>query len=459
MVVNLTDIYKLSGIILLASVSYIAGLATGQIACLGIVLLYLCFRPRYFLHPLHFVFANYCLYWIMPFGVFLIYDYFSIEYLLPWGMINDWNSLSDDAYYHYSFTFLVFFVCLSMIKDKSTMRIELGLVDYSSKYTISQILTMGFAAGYMLLTVLFFFNTGGTDWFYNYSNTYLTGKAGNGLLNVALIWLTHFVAFLLGYMKVFNKHFSISRATIIILVLALILCVFLQGVKSRIPLLLFFYFAPVLLTSKLSFMRGTLAVVALISIFSIGMFFRSEGFYNTPRLAVEYLLSYFDTIFLHEQLITEFKMFSKDGIFIGFNKFTEIYSAKLDRGMYDMSIFLTQIYYPDDWYRGGATKQWPLESTLFLSFPSMIFWTIPISLYCLLFWFIHRFIGSHPFVLFIYVSECLRIFSVFRSTFIGWEFAVNIIFYVGLAGCWILMFSKKANGVESKSTKIGNSAT
>lgn len=394
--------------------------------------LFLTFRPSAFLHPANFIFANYLLYLIMPYSLFLVYREFKIEYLLPWGMINDWSKVSSNALYHFELTYLLFLLSAIFFYNKlmeSRLRKTKPLVVYShgaSKLGVLVFTGIIFAGCLVFLSV-----TGGVaNWLSNYSETYITGKAGVGLLNFSLIISAHCLAFIAGWMK-WRDGKKFSTFIWVCISVTLLACIFLQGIKSRIPLILFFFLIPRLISAKLTLKRAVIYFLLLICLFSIGMYFRSEGFYGTPRLAVEYLQSYFNTIFLHDMVLTG--SLNEDllgSMFRGFNKFRELLGEQVPRETYDLSVALTQIYFSDTWYGGGATQQWPIETDFYLSIPQPVLWSIPIFIYT----FIISMIGKEavvgmPFFLFLYGSELVRMMSIFRSGLFNWNLFVLIAYY------------------------------
>ncbi|MBT9493227.1 MAG: hypothetical protein IV107_12995 [Paucibacter sp.] len=371
-----------------------------------------------------------------------MYEIFDIEYLLPWGKINNWAEVSSEAFWHYSVLFsLHFFLLCALIKNRSFERASVQLAYWQKNVycrwkNLSLLLLVVFSGAVLFLQL----SGGFAAWFSDYSNTYLNNKAGLGVLNIFLIWMAHFIAFIFGYLKyVLKKKVGFTLAFCGFSIL--FMCMFLQGFKSRLPLILFFFFAPKLLTTELKITRGIVIFLLLIAMFLIGMFFRSEGFYNTPRLGVEYLLSYFNTIFLHDTVLKEYSSGQIQSMFMPFNKMLEIFGTIVPREKYDLSVFLTQQYFPNDWFQDGATQQWPLETDLYLTMPFTALWVIPALMYCGAFFLIFRLINKGTgFFLFVYAAEIVRIISVFRSGYLTWDIWVNIILYFLMYFFWKMLF-------------------
>ena len=344
---------------------------------------YLALRPDAFLHPANFIFANYLLYLVMPYSLFLIYKIFNIEYILPWGLINDWSLLSSEALYHFEVTFLIFFfsaIYLFENTNKTNLSAAAGNADRS--FEASKVGIWLITGGMLIGCALFFQLTGGANaWLSNYSEAYLKNKEGVGFLNFALIIFAHFLAFVAGWMK-WRSHRNYSAWLWVAVLVALLACIFLQGIKSRIPLVLFFFLLPKLMFVRLALGKSIIWFLFLISLFLIGMYFRSDGFYGTPRLGLEYLQSYFNTIFLHDLVLNSPPPNEiTRSMFRGIYKYQELLGGQVPREKYDLSVALTQRFFPSDWYIDGATQQWPIETDLFVTVGLPVLWVIPIFIY------------------------------------------------------------------------------
>ena len=401
-----------------------------------ICIFFLSFRSNYFLAPSNMVFANYFLYFVMPAFLFIIFDFFRIEYILPWGMINDWSQLTIQPLLHYLYCFFLVFGIFRIF--------ESGLWSSGSHLNIAVDIRNFWLALFLIcgamVTIFYTFSTGGMSWILNYQETYLLGKEGLGFYNILLIWYAHFLAFILG-LNVFKARKKINLPLLIIAIAIISWLAYIQGVKSRIPLLLLFFFSPILFNMKLRLMPGIYLTAGLLILFSVGMYFRSEGFYSSPRMAFEYLLSYFNTIFLHEMVLNDIESYSDFGIFTPFTKYLEIFDDRVIRSDYDLSVYLTQLYYPEHWEQ-GATQQWPLESSFYIALPHEIFWILPTFLWAIMtFVWVYLFRYS-LFFLFPFVFEVTRVFSVFRGGIFSWEIIVNYVFIIFFFICFNFLIKK-----------------
>jgi len=433
--------FVFSFMVLVSELDYIRRPTASIVLFLGV---FFSLRPKKYVHPCMLVLVNYLLYFVMPYSLYLIYDMFDIDYILPWGMLYDWGKVSATAVSHFELTFLFFYLGM-FFSSEILLRKAVSNTGAKREYDVR-------LSGVMILMVTmaigiaaFLNRTGGLSaWISNYSSTYITAKEGIGFINYLLINTAHLLAFIAGWI-IWRTRKKVSYLIWLPLIAILILCIFLQGIKSRIPLILFFFLMPKISTMKVNIRKAVIIFFSLILFFMVAMYFRSDGFYSTPRMAIEYLQSYFNMIFLHDMVLTNYFPGEWVSMFMGMNKYTEIFVGKLPRETYDLSVALTQIYYPDTWFKFGATQQWPIESDFYLTFPSPLFWALPICLYSLMISVLYKFATNGvPVIMFIYSAEFVRIMSIFRSSLLTWNVLIIAIFYVVvLVGCTALIFRKE----------------
>lgn len=463
--INYTNIVSFLVVILfylLTVLLSIFGLADRPLASLVLVgATYLAFRPAAFLHPANFVFVYYLLYLVMPYSLFLVYKIFDIEYILPWGLINDWSLLSFDALYHFEVVFLMFFMSsIYLYKNANRGRLSFDAAPSYATHTFEVSKKwVWFLTGCMLIgCALFLQLTGGAGaWVSNYSEAYLKNKEGVGFLNYTLIIFSHFLAFVAGWMK-WRSERNYSAWLWAAVLIALLACIFLQGIKSRIPLVLFFFLLPRLMRARLVLGKSIIWFLFMVLLFLIGMYFRSDGFYGTPRLAIEYLQSYFNTVFLHDLLLNSPPPSEITGsMFRGVYKYQELLGEQVPREKYDLSVALTQHFFPSDWYIDGATQQWPIETDLFVTTDLSMLWLIPIFIY--MFFMIglsRRAVQAKPFFIFVYGAELVRIMSVFRSGLLTWDLPLLVTYYFLIYLVSKAIFVTKVSGVRSRPAHLSS---
>lgn len=387
-------------------------------------------RPKALYHPANFVFVFYALYFILPFSIFLFYDAFEVNYILPWGMVNDWRKLSLLSVTTFLWLFLIFYtVFVLALRDSSISRL------YDAANLVIERLRPNrmYLFSVILLVIMLWYveQSGGIySWVTNYSETYLTGRKGLGWINLFLLHSSNLIAFIFGLILWKLDEPRLKKKLLAVLLMILLCAAFLQGVKSRIPYFLFLICAPVLFDKKVSVRAGVVMFCGMLVLFSIGMYFRSGGFYSGFQMNVEYLMSYFNAIFLHELALGDAAEGSKFVLFMGAIKYLEIFGFDVSREHYDFSVWLTSIYYPEHWFGRMATVQWPVATQLYFSFPSVIFWVLPVAAYVVWFWLLLKLSRSSAYFSFLFLSETIRLLSVLRGSFFPWELPVIFLFYI-----------------------------
>lgn len=405
-----------------------------------IIFSFLLFRNKRIICPSNVVFGNYFLYLVFPATLFYILDWVSWEYVLPWGKLNDWASVSDEAVLSYAYIFALFFYYLRFLEVLLERQDDgVGMFEYRSRP-----LAILLCACFLFLGCAYFFEvTGGLDaWSGNYSETYLSKKKGYGFLNFLLIMWSNFMAFWLGFYCRTAERRSFFLILLVFLVLGF--CAYLQGLKSRVFLFGIFFSLPWLAVARLSLKKGFLLFAGFVFLFSGAMYVRSNGFYRTPEMLLEYFLTYFNTIFLHDMVLRDMPSGYFQTVSFPFSKWMTFFGVASPDHMHDISRWLTSIYYPSQWFEESATQQWPVETELYLNYGNYIFWIAPVAIYSLFMGGLYslRF-RCGPIFIFIFMSELFVFLSMFRGSMLQWIWIFNIGFYLFLFLGQRLFFSRK----------------
>ncbi|SCZ27860.1 MULTISPECIES: hypothetical protein [unclassified Pseudomonas] len=391
--------------------------------------IYLAFRNKSALGPSNIVFLNYALYFIFPAVLFYFLEALHWEYVLPWGKMNDWSALSEGAVLSYLYVFIMFFIFTRLLEIGMCRTVN---VNFFESYAVRSMPFFLFISLIFFGGVIFIQVTGGVDqWLGSYSDTYLKNKKGYGLLNFLLIVGSNFLAFVLGFYWRVEKR--VNWMLVFYALTVLVFCAYLQGIKSRVFYYAVFFSVPWLVYARVSISKGVAVFVAFMVAFMFSMYFRSNGFYSTPEMLLEYFLSYFNTIFLHDRIIHDMDpQFFKT---IGFpvNKWLTFVGVPSEDYLHDISRWLTSIYFPAQWFEGAATQQWPIETELYLNYGYFVFWVVPVFFYSLFMCFLYsaRF-KFGPVFLFIYVLGYLHFLSVFRGSMLAWIDLFSLLVYIFL---------------------------
>lgn len=391
-----------------------------------VIVTYMVYKPNKIFHPNNIVFAFSFLYICIPSSIYYIYDIYSIEYILPWGKLYEWDNLEKMTYYYMLYMFVIPFFAFYFFTKNIFVQKSTQVHKVENNYLIILIFFL------ITIIIIFIYRTGGVSgWLFNYQYTYLVGRGGNGLFNVLILLFGNIVVFLLG-LKISQLKFN-SRKIIWILISFIIICIvaYLQGFKSRFIFLSLLFFFSFLINIKLTYKNISILGFLFFILIIFGNYLRSDGFYDSFFKITEYMISYFNVYPLHDMIVktnelnllqTIHHIFMKPLIIIG------LLPSDTD---YDLSVMLTKIYYPEQWYEMNATQQWPLATELHLNYYGMLFGWVPLIIYCYIISFLYKkMIEEKIEFSLIYMIEMIRIFSTFRGVFLPWILPLDFIFYI-----------------------------
>jgi hypothetical protein len=403
---------------------------SGLFLAVSLTFLFLLNRDKRLLHPTNMLFAFYALYIVVPVSLYYLLEFIHWDYILPWGKVSDWSKVTYNSMYLVFLNFCMLFFTMKYFSIKETEQIATSKVmgNYIPLYICIILLIIN------IVGLLVFMNlTGGlSTWVNDYSNTYISGKTGVGWLNFILINLAHFTFFVCGFTYFSAYSLSKNQKTLflILLVITFVMVCYFQGIKSRVPLLAIMFFFPLLITFKLKFTKGLLYFIGFILFFMISMYFRSNGFYESFPMLLEYLLSYFNTYILLDNTMKDFPPDFLRTIWFSSTKFTSIIDLTAKAEYLDISYWLTDVYYPEMW-ANNATQQWPLEMELYFNFGGLQFFLIPILCLSLYYAFLFNKTNQGNYcVYFIFIAEFVRLFSMLRGSMFPWTLPLILMFYV-----------------------------
>jgi len=389
-----------------------------------IIFIYILFKPKNIFHPNNIIFAFSFLYVVLPSSLQLLYEAFNLPYVLPWGQLYDWFSYDLNTYYSVFFLYLVFYFSFYFLNAKD-------VPPQKVVYKVDvRVLSFLFVVTVILLFVYMQLTGGFLAWMTEYKQTFLLGRDGVGLFNFIMLFLVNVVVFLLGLY--FHSKKRLLKFFILLISLSFIVFAsLLQGLKSRIIILLIIFFFPYLIQMKLRgsvlFLLGVLFFIILY----IGNYIRTDGFYDSPLVFIEYMMTYFNVYELHnmvaiktepEFLTTLHHVFVKPFVALG------LLAQDVE---YDISIILTKEYFPLDWESMQATQQWPLITELYYNYYGFVLGWIPLIIYAFVLSVLYKKTKAGNVALaLIFILEFFRLFSVQRGVLIPWQMPIYLFFYV-----------------------------
>jgi len=385
-----------------------------------VVIIYLNLLPDNIFNPKNMVFAFFSLYMVLPSTLYFILNMVGYDYQLPWGQIVYWDDYSHVLYFQTLFVYVV----LMYSFDINIKRLFVKVTNY--KVLNTRLILLCLLS--MALIFIFISMAGGINqWVGDYSKNFLSGRRGLGVLNFVLIAITNVTIYLLG-LKYYNKK---SSALLLVSIVIILTTSFVGGFKSRLIFLIIVFFFPFLRNVRFKFYHIITLTFVFICLLYLTTLVRTQGFYGSSSFFMEYMIGYFNSYELHWRVINDMDPGFFETQWMSFTKIFQTLGFVGPDVDYDISIWLTKIYFPNQWYLEYATQQWPLDTELYLNYFTYL-GIIPLLIYSRLLSTLYNWafvLGNKHWQL-IYLFEFLRLFSTLRGQLIPWEFPVILISYL-----------------------------
>ncbi|WP_298623542.1 hypothetical protein [uncultured Legionella sp.] len=411
-------------IAVLCSLSLVEKVSWALICSIDLIILvsYYLHRPQNLFHPNNIVFAFYFLYVVLPTIILFCFSYFSVSLSLPWSP-PDWLEFMPKVFQHIiiSFSFIFFgfhYFCRNYTPQKPAPVSVLMINFWVLLFVV------------LFLYVVFIHQSGGLNlWIHHYQEAYLQNRKGLGVINFFIVFLSPLICYLLGLIT--WKSDGIRKILLIGASLLLMLFfAYFQGLKSRYPVFLIIYFYPYLQPIKITNKRLVIFGTAFFLFLFFANYVRSDGYYSSLAMHVEYMMSYFNVFYLHDMVLHDFPSGLLNTLYYPLIKYLQFFSQYDPSADFDLSIMLTKFYFPNQWYLESATQQWPLVTDLYFNFYGFIFGWFPLLLYIFILSKLYqRFCDFHAGFALLYLFEFFRLFSTLRSTLVPWDFLVILFFY------------------------------
>ncbi|QDS95827.1 hypothetical protein FF011L_46280 [Roseimaritima multifibrata] len=218
------------------------------------------------------------------------------------------------------------------------------------------------AIGSILFAILLVLSTGGlAHWMADPGRAFL-GREGGGIYYILLLMSTSVAASCIGT----NCYLGKSKITLVAYLLILVILTPVLGGKQRVFMTLIFLFLPWVFFARTKSRKAFYVFVAFLSCFALGTWFRNMHWIQAGDM-LAYSLNYFSTLDNLVMSVRDFEPGWLQTTFLPFNKFLTPFGTGGDVVFYDMSAWLTSIYFPHFWDL-RCTEQWPIETDLYLSF-------------------------------------------------------------------------------------------
>ena len=392
------------------------------------------------------ILANFGLYIVVPSFIVLFLNYVEYDYKLLWikNISEVFLVVDKNTFLLITSVFIILFGSVKLLEDY-VLKTNAQNIDVTSRISPNLIHLIKRKLYYLvpislLLNTYIFIQMGGSEKFFSdYSNTFLTQRTGLGPIIIITSAFFEITIFLLGLLKTSQKS-SLNRYFYIALILILFNG-FVMGFKSRVLILLLLFYIPQILKLKFSLRALGLFSIVFFPLLMFLSYIRTNGYYS-GILLVEMFVSYFNVIPLHLKIVSDFEPNSIFSMFWFLNKIPHFLGTT--NSDYDLSIYLTKIYYPAEWYNENATQQWSLISQIYLNFGNSIaiiipcFWIITkisVSMYIM-----HKKING-LFLLFFVIMETLWFLVIFKGGILHYDLIYQFIKYtLAFLILWSLKF-------------------
>lgn len=386
-----------------------------------ICLLYSLSRDKRVLNPQNIVFAFYFLWYVLA-------PCFADRYALLGESIAEIKL----AYIMFYMSYLVAYFSLDYAKN-----IFVGGCVLESTIESKEYLTLKgyyvFLLIYLIGLIFYVLNTGGIELWLSDPNSAFFNRRGSGYLYI----LFEFSALVILYYHKNTKLFS-SIIYLVFICITMFFC----GSRSLAILFLAVFFADKLIMIRVFSAKNFCFVLASLSIFLLGMYIRERAYVASFSALFSISLNYFDTLDEFLLLLNDFQPDFFKTLFFPINWILQKIGIGSNVDLYDTSIWLTTIYYPESWNAGG-THQWPIEAYLFLNF-YFIFGLPFLALYfiCIgkLYYLACRYSGYWRLI---YINEMISIISHLRGGLFNYWYIYLIPIYIIL---YYILNNKFENG-------------
>lgn len=372
----------------------------------SIMFIYLLCLPSNLVNPKNFVFGYYFMW-------YAIAPLFANRY-------KDLSSYGENVIYAYEMFFLTFSIAMLTLDyvEKSEKKYDKEM-KVKTKLTLYEKIFLGLV--YIASLIIYIHRTGGlTLWLTNPNDAFFS-RGGSGFLYL----LFEYAAMLLLFFGGKKCGLKNKIPYIVFCIVTMYFC----GSKSTMMLFAFMFISDQLMEMKLLEKRSIVLVCLGIVVFVLGMYIRAGQYMNNLDAVISTCLNYFDTLDEFLILLEDYTYSFFKTLFYPINWLLLKFGVYIGSPYYDTSIWLTTIYYPESW-AGGGTHQWPLEAFLYINFHYWLGIPFVIAYFLIIGWIYKRGKTERGVWRFIYINECITIFSHLRGGLFNYWYIYLLPFYL-----------------------------
>lgn len=398
--------------------------------CISLGVIYLSMMPKKLMNPKNFVFVYYFVFYgVAP----LVANRYANMYEVYGSLVNKAYVL---CFTTYAISMTTLNICLNRCEEKLKGTEQEQRVLSEKKNVLSNIDRIVYFLLLVVGLVIYIQKTGGLERWLTNPDAAFFSRRGSGLYYLMFTNMLMILLFLDNQNKLKTKKDIAKRVSYIVLLLGLSIFI---GSRSTTFIMVLMLFSYTIMQLNLINAKSIGLVGIGAGIFIAGMYIRQDHLMTTLAQTIATFFDYFDTF---KNLLISLKDFPPAfglTVLLPFNWILMKFGVYIGVPYHDMSIWLTDTYYPDSWAVGGTT-QWPIETDMYLSF--MYYGGIPlVVLYFVVIAYLYRRAQEKGVWRFIYINEAMMIISHLRGgIFIFWYFWL-IPLYLWL----IFRYDKKRN--------------
>lgn len=275
-----------------------------------------------------------------------------------------------------------------------------------------------------LFFILYIQKTGGFAAWHADSKMSFISRGGAGVFYLGFVLPLYVFYGIVGYFIFMKKKWLLFFFCLLLIAMQFIFI----GSKGKIIQILLLVLALTLIQAK-TFSKWTLyALIMGVSIFFVGIIQRNVSWITMKDL-IPYSLNYFDTF---DQLLITIRDFSPNfmqSFLLPLNKILLPFGLFLVNPHFDLSVWLTSIYYPHS-SQVGATVQFPIETDMYLSFYYVLGLPVLLVYWKILYTLFQKAKQGNLAANIIYFLEFTSIISHLRGGLLIWWYWYLIPFYI-----------------------------
>ena len=417
--------------IMLAHMLYILDFDMQYMFVFATVFIYLIMIPKKLLNPKNLVFGYYFMWYVIS-------PLFANRYKENWP---SYGSAANKAFLMCFTTYAIAMLVLDISIDCEVNEKE--VVFMQPEVAQSKISKMATFFLFFMGLVPYILKTGGLFNWLSDANGAFFSRRGAGQFYLLFEFSLMVLLFFEGQKRLKGRGKACKYIQRLFYIGFLLIASVFLGSKNITLLMFLILFCDLVLYKNLLSVQMITLVITGVGIFVAGMYTRLGNIMSTFSGAISSILNYFDTFDNLVKVIQDYDGGWLQTFFMPLNWIPLKLGFYIGKPFYDMSVWLTTEYFPDTWYIGQGTTQWPIEADMYLSFHYYL--GIPfLAAYFMLVAYLYKKVYTTGGIWkFIYLNEATYILSHLRGGILTYWYWYLIPLYI-----WLVMRYDKSAKIK-----------